>query len=66
MVSSLLAMAAAALLQQPACDGLKTMSLPHVTITAAEFVAAGVPAQAAAAVADPPRRCPRTADSPRR
>jgi feruloyl esterase len=43
MVSSLVVMAAAALLQQP-CDALKTMSLPRVTITAAELVAAGAPA----------------------
>jgi feruloyl esterase len=46
MVSSLVVMAAAALLQQPpvqhtACDALKTLSRPHMTITAAEFVAAG-------------------------
>jgi feruloyl esterase len=44
MVSSLVIMAAAALLQQPTCDTLKTISLPRVTITAAEFVAAGAPA----------------------
>ena len=45
MVSSLVAMAAAALLQQqPACDALKTISLPRTAITAVEFVAAGVPA----------------------
>src|SRR5262245_40803007 len=43
MVSSLVVMAAAALLQQP-CDALKTVSLPRVTITAAEFVAAGAAA----------------------
>jgi feruloyl esterase len=41
MISSLLLMTAAALAQQPACDALKTLSLPRVTITAAEFVAAG-------------------------
>jgi feruloyl esterase len=40
MVSSLVVMAAAALLQQP-CDGLKTVSLPRATITAVELVAAG-------------------------
>ena len=43
MVSSLALMAAAALLQQPACDAVKTISLAHATITAAEFVAAGAP-----------------------
>src|SRR5688500_3039369 len=43
MVSSLVVMAAAALLQQP-CDALKTVSLPRVSITAAEHVAAGAPA----------------------
>ena len=41
MVSSLVVMAAAALLQQPACEPLKTLSLPAATITAVEFVAAG-------------------------
>jgi feruloyl esterase len=44
MVSSLIVMAAAALLQQPACEPLKTVALPRATITAAEFVAAGAPA----------------------
>ena len=45
MIGSLVAMAAATLLQhQPACDALKTISLPRVTITAAEFVAAGAQA----------------------
>ena len=44
MVSSLVAMAAAALLQQPACDSLKTLSLPRATITAVESVAAGAQA----------------------
>jgi feruloyl esterase len=47
MISSLVVMAAAALLQSPvpqqtACDALKTLSRPHLTITAVEFVAAGV------------------------
>jgi feruloyl esterase len=42
MISSFIVMAAAALMQQPpACAALKTLSLPTVTITAAEFVAAG-------------------------
>src|SRR5688500_17258482 len=41
MVSSLLVMAAAALLQQPPCDALKTVSLPRATLTAVELVAAG-------------------------
>ena len=47
MVTSLVAMAAAALLQtptQPTCDGLKTISLPRMTITAAVLVPAGAPA----------------------
>ena len=41
MISSLVVMAAAALLQQPTCDALKTISLPQTTITAAEIVTAG-------------------------
>jgi feruloyl esterase len=42
MIGSVVVMAAAALLQQaPACESLKTLSLPRATITAAEFVAAG-------------------------
>jgi feruloyl esterase len=41
MISSLAVMAAAALLQQPACDALKTLPLPRATVTAAELVAAG-------------------------
>jgi feruloyl esterase len=44
MISSFLVMAAAALLQQPSCDALEVLSLPNVTITSAEFVAAGSPA----------------------
>jgi feruloyl esterase len=47
MISSLVLMAAAALLPQPACDAIKTMTLPRVTITATEFVAAGAPVPAA-------------------
>ena len=43
MVSSLVVLAAS-LLQQPSCDALKTVSLPRVTITAAEFVAVGAAA----------------------
>ena len=43
MVSSLVVMAVAALLQQP-CDALKAVSLPRATLTAVEFVAAGSPA----------------------
>jgi feruloyl esterase len=43
MISSLVVMAAAALLQQPPCDALKTISLPRATITAAEIVPAGAP-----------------------
>jgi feruloyl esterase len=41
MIGSLAVMAAAALLQSPSCDALKTLSRSHVTITAVEFVAAG-------------------------
>ena len=41
MVGSLVVMAAAALLQQPACGALKTLSLPNVAVTSSEFVAAG-------------------------
>jgi len=44
MVSVLVVMAAAALQQPPACDVLRTMSLPQATITAAELVPAGAPA----------------------
>ena len=36
-------MAATTLLPQPACDAIKMMVLPRVTITTAEFVAAGAP-----------------------
>jgi feruloyl esterase len=44
MLSSLALMTfAAALAQQPACEGLKSLSLTNVTITAAEFVPAGTP-----------------------
>ena len=41
MFSSFALVAAAALLQQPSCDALKTISLSRATITAVEFVAAG-------------------------
>ena len=41
MISSLVVMAAAVLLQSPSCDALKALSRPHLTITAVEFVAAG-------------------------
>jgi feruloyl esterase len=46
MIDSLVVMAAAALLQSPfsqqtACDALKTLSRPHLVITAVEFIAAG-------------------------
>ena len=44
MIGSLAVMAAAALLQPPPCDTLKTVSLPRAAITAVEFVAAGPPA----------------------
>src|SRR5262245_33533224 len=41
MISSLALVAFAVLAQQPACEGLKSLSLPNVAITAAEFVPAG-------------------------
>jgi hypothetical protein len=41
MLSSLVVMAAAARLHQPACAPLKTLSLPRATITAVALVAAG-------------------------
>jgi hypothetical protein len=44
MVGSFIVMAAAALLQQPGCDSLKTLSLPRATITAVESVASGTQA----------------------
>jgi feruloyl esterase len=44
MFSSVAFVAAAALLQQPSCDALKTMSLPRATITAVQFMAAGAAA----------------------
>jgi feruloyl esterase len=44
MVSSLVVMAAAALMQAPSCDAVKTLTLPHAAITAVEFVAAGASA----------------------
>jgi feruloyl esterase len=34
---------AAAMFQQPVCEGLKSLSTPQATITTAEFVAAGAP-----------------------
>src|SRR5688572_16605670 len=59
MVSSLVVMAAAALLQQPPCDALKTVSLPRATLTAVEFVAAGsqAPGGRGAAAAPLPAYC---------
>jgi feruloyl esterase len=39
---TIVAVMAGALLQQPACEALKKISLPTVTISAVEFVAAGV------------------------
>ena len=44
MVSSLVVMAAAALMQPPACGALKALSLPNAAITAAAFVSAGAAA----------------------
>ena len=41
MISSFITMAAAALLQQPACGSLKSLTIPNVAITAADFVAEG-------------------------
>ncbi|HVG54902.1 MAG TPA: tannase/feruloyl esterase family alpha/beta hydrolase [Vicinamibacterales bacterium] len=46
MVSSLVVMAAAAFLQQPSCEAIKTITLPQATITSVEFVAAGSAASA--------------------
>ena len=59
MVSSLVVMAAAALLQQPVCDSLKTLSLPRATITAVESVAAGAqaPGRGRGASAPLPAHC---------
>ena len=42
MVSALVVMAAAALMQQPACGALKNLTLPAVTITAADLYRGGV------------------------
>jgi feruloyl esterase len=44
MFSAFTLVAAAALLQPPSCDALKTLSLPRVTITAVEAIAAGAAA----------------------
>jgi feruloyl esterase len=41
MMSSLGIVILAALAQQAPCEGLKSVSLPHTTVTAAEYVAAG-------------------------
>jgi len=41
MIGSLVVIAAAALLQDAPCAALKTLSLPHITITSVEFVSAG-------------------------
>ena len=43
MIGSLAVMAAAAMLQAPSCDALKSLSLPRAAITAVESVAAGAP-----------------------
>lgn len=43
MIGTLAVLAAAAWLQPPSCDALKALPLPHVTITAVEYVAAGAP-----------------------
>ncbi len=43
MSITLTLLAAATLAQQPACETLKTLSLPNVTITAAQFVPANTP-----------------------
>jgi hypothetical protein len=59
MVRSLVVLAAAALLQQPACDSLKTLSLPRATITAVDTVAAGgqAPGRGRGAAAPLPAHC---------
>src|SRR5437867_2858016 len=41
MISTLAVVLLAAAAQQAPCEGLKSLSLPHTTITTAEFVAAG-------------------------
>src|SRR5262245_32152538 len=41
MTSVLGLVVAAAMFQQPSCEGLKSLSTPQATITSAEFVAAG-------------------------
>ncbi len=41
MISSLAVVLLAAVAQQISCEGLKSFSLPHTTITSAEYVAAG-------------------------
>src|SRR5437870_2300858 len=41
MITSLAVVLLAAFAQQPACEGLKSLSFPNTTITAAEFVPAG-------------------------
>ena len=59
MVSSLVVMAAAALLQHPDCDSLKTLSLPRATITSVEAVASGTqaPGRGRGAAAPLPAHC---------
>jgi hypothetical protein len=41
MITTLALFTMTALFQAPSCDALKTLSLPNVTITAAQFVPAG-------------------------
>src|ERR1700688_2985661 len=43
MISSLAVVLLAAFAQQPACEGLKSLTFPNTTITAAEFVPEGQP-----------------------
>ena len=66
MIGSLAVMASAALLQQPSCDALKTLSLPHVTITAANSLRPERARRDEVAGVDRRRRCPRTAGSRQR
>ena len=58
MLGSFIVMDAAALLQQPGCDSLKTLSLPRATIAAVESVDSGT--QAPGRGRERLRRCPRT------
>ena len=53
----MIAVMATALLQQPSCDALKSLSLNTVTITAAEFVREGTPTNGRGPAAPLPAHC---------